>query len=202
MESAALNSELEQRHFQDAEYSGATSVSGTLKLIGGASLATSSGIVVTGTFDLTGLTTGTSIKTLSGSGTVALGTKVLTLSAAADTFSGVISGTGGSNFILTGGTETLSGVNTYAGATTITSGTLVLSGAGSISASSSVTNNAVLDISGVTAASSTITSLAGTTVGATVTLGAKTLNLTAAADTYAGKITGSAAWGSPAVPRS
>ncbi|WP_162239974.1 DUF4214 domain-containing protein [Methylobacterium sp. Leaf99] len=88
------------------------------------------------------------------------------------------------------GTLTLSAVDTYTGTTTIAAGTLALSGAGSIAASSTVTDNANFDISGVTAASSSIKSLAGTTVGATVTLGTKTLNLSAAADTFAGKITG------------
>jgi outer membrane autotransporter protein len=84
------------------------------------------------------------------------------------------------------GVLTLDAANTYTGATTISGGTLALSGAGSLAASSGVTDNSVFDISAATA-DVPIRSLAG--AGA-VTLGARSLTLTAANDTFSGTISG------------
>ncbi|WP_246667196.1 autotransporter outer membrane beta-barrel domain-containing protein [Bradyrhizobium sp. UNPA324] len=86
------------------------------------------------------------------------------------------------------GTFTLSGTSTYTGATVIQVGTLALTGTGSIASSSRVVANATFDISGVTGAGTSIQSLAGT--GA-VNLGAETLTITNASDTFAGVIGGS-----------
>ena len=121
-------------------YSGATTINSgaTLALSGAGTLAASSGLADNGRFDISGLSGGTSIASLSGSGTVALGANTLTLSNASGAFSGGIAGTGGP--ILTTDTETLSGTNTYLGATTINGGTLDVTG--SITSSSSVTVNA------------------------------------------------------------
>ena len=55
----------------------------TLALTGTGSIATSSEMLANGKFDISATTAGASIVTLSGSGSVALGSKFLTLTAAA-----------------------------------------------------------------------------------------------------------------------
>ena len=67
---------------------------GTLALSGSGSIADSSDVIDDGTFDISA-TSGASIVTLSGNGTVKLGGKKLTLTNASTTFSGTIGGTGG-----------------------------------------------------------------------------------------------------------
>lgn len=168
-------------------YTGATTVTaGTLALTGAGDISASSQVIANGTFSIAGLSgAGTSIQRLSGSGGVDLGAKTLTLTAANDTFSGVIGGSGG--LTLAGGTETLSGANTYSGVTTISAGTLALTGTGSISNSSRVVANAAFDISGLSGTGTSIQSLAG---NGSVALGAKTLTITNAIDTFAGAIAG------------
>ena len=116
-------------------YTGATTIQalGELDLVnsGGTdgSIATSSGAVVNGTFDIAGLNAGTSIKSLSGSGNVHLGVNTLTITAGNGTFAGVIDESGGSaGLTITGGTETLTGASTYSGFTTVAGGTLVVDG--------------------------------------------------------------------------
>lgn len=168
-------------------YTGATTItSGTIKLSGAGSIASSSGVEVNGAFDIQE-TTGTSIQGLSGSttGAVRLGAEYLTITGAGGTFSGVISGTGG--LVLTGSTQTLSGTNTYTGTTTISSGTLLLVAGGSLR--STVIDNAVLDVSTgpTTVGTVTIGSLQGT---GSVLLGANTLVISNAADTFSGAISG------------
>ena len=156
----------------------------TLALSGAGSVAASSGIADSGTFDISATTSGTSIKTLSGAGAVTLGAQPLMLTAGSTTFSGVIGGTGG--LTLSGGTETLSGVNTYSGGTTINSGaTLALSGVGSVAASSGIADSGTFDISATSGTS--IKTLSG--AGA-VTLGAQPLMLTAGSTTFSGVIGG------------
>lgn len=109
----------------DNTYTGATTIAaGTLALAGTGSIAASSRVRDDGAFDIAATTAGASIRSLSGGGTVNLGAQTLTLTAAADTFGGVIQGTGG--LTLAGGVETLTGANTYTGATTISAGTLVV----------------------------------------------------------------------------
>ncbi|WP_321786382.1 autotransporter domain-containing protein [Paraburkholderia sp. J94] len=171
-------------------YTGATSITNgsTLALTGSGSIAASSGVANAGTLDISGTTSGASITTLSGNGAVALGAKTLTLSNAADTYSGIIGGTGGVS--VNGGTETLTAANTYSGGTVIGTGaTLALSGAGSIAASSGVTANGTLDISSTTSGA-TLQNISGS---GTVSLGARTLTLANANGTYAGTFTGSGA---------
>lgn len=120
--------------FTSAEpYTGLTTItSGTIALSGSGSIANSSALTDNGIFDIS-LTNGTSIKALTGTGSVILGNQNLTITAGSGTFSGIISGAGA--LILSGGSEILSGINTYTGGTTVTSGTLQLgtgSAAGSI----------------------------------------------------------------------
>jgi fibronectin-binding autotransporter adhesin len=168
-------------------YTGATSIASgsTVALSGSGSIASSSGVVNSGTLDISGTTSGSSISSLSGSGITTIGSKTLTLTNAAGTYSGVMGGTGG--LTISGGTEIFSGTNTFTGATSIASGsTVALSGNGSIASSSGVANNGTLDISGTTTGAA-ITSLSGS---GTTTLGSKTLTLTNAAGTYSGAMGG------------
>jgi autotransporter-associated beta strand protein len=120
-------------------YGGSTSIAaGRLALSGAGNIATSSGVLADGAFDISGVSgAGTSIQTLSGSGSVALGTKTLTLTNASGDFAGAIGGTGG--LTLAAGKETLSGLNTYTGATNVNAGTLTVNG--SIASSSLTTVN-------------------------------------------------------------
>ena len=159
-----------------------------LILSGAGSVSQASGVSDDGTFDISGTTNGTSITTLSGNGSVSLGDKPLTLSNASDTFAGNIGGTG--DLIVAAGTEVLSGGNAYTGATHIASGaTLALGGTGSIADSHVVDVDGAFDIGG-TSAGASVTSLSGS---GSVVLGAQTLKLTDAGDTFAGVIGGSGA---------
>jgi fibronectin-binding autotransporter adhesin len=170
----------------DNLYTGVTTINGgTLALSGSGSIADSSDVIDDGTFDISGTTSGASIVTLSGTGTVDLGTETLTLSDASTTFSGAIDGSGG--LTLTTGTETLTGDNLYTGVTTINGGTLALSGSGSIADSSDVIDDGTFDISGTTSGAS-IATLSG---NGTVALGSKTLTLSDASTTFSGAIDGS-----------
>jgi fibronectin-binding autotransporter adhesin len=164
----------------------------TLALSGSGSIANSSYVdVYNSVFDISGTTTGASITSLTGNGSVVLGQRTLTLSNASgdgnSNFSGTISGSGG--VTLQNGTETFSGVNTYSGTTAIHGGTLALSGSGSIASSSdvNVASSGTLDISATTSGAS-ISSLDGS---GNITLGQQSLALTAASGSFNGVISGS-----------
>ncbi len=166
-------------------YGGTTTIgpNNTLVLTSTGSI-TNSTVVDNGAFDITA-TSGTTIKSLSGNGSVNLGSATLSLSAPGGTFGGVISGVGGGLTLKGTGVETLTGANTYTGTTTIGGNdTLVLSGGGRID-SSAVTDNGTFDISATTNGAS-IRSLQG---GGTVVLDTKTLTLTGATGTFSGNIT-------------
>ncbi|WP_457106513.1 hypothetical protein [Methylobacterium sp. P5_C11] len=99
---------------------------------GAGSIAASSGAAPdTGaTFDVAGVTAaGATINTFTDTatgqaGTVALGSKTLTVSGAAGSFSGGIAGTGG--LTLAGGAQILSGASPYADSTVVSAGTLTI----------------------------------------------------------------------------
>ncbi|HEV2652352.1 MAG TPA: autotransporter domain-containing protein [Rhizomicrobium sp.] len=150
-------------------YTGSTTIdagNGTaLILTGTGSIASSSGVIDNGTLDISGTTAGTSITTLSGSGTVSLGAQTLTITAGSSTFSGVLAdggfsgGTGG-GLTIAGGTETLSGTNTFTGTTTINLGATLQLGAGGTTGTVAgpITDNGLLsfDYSGPVIVSSLI----------------------------------------------
>ncbi len=168
-------------------YTGQTTIDdgATLALSGNGSIATSSRVLDNGVFNLSATSSGAAITTLAGNGTVNLGAEALTLTKAGDTFAGVIDGSG--RLEAAAGKETLTGTNIDTGQTTVDVGAmLALSGKGSIATSSRVLDNGTFDIS-ATASGAAITTLAG---GGTVNLGAETLTLTKAADTFAGVIAG------------
>jgi len=142
-------------------YTGATTINATgeLDLIANGStngsIASSSGVINNGTFDISGIGNGvtpvsTSIMSLSGttaSAIVFLGVNRLTITNANGTYAGTIQdgflGPGGS-LAITGGTETLTGANTYTGGTTLSGGTLVVGnnsalGTGSLSMAAGTT---------------------------------------------------------------
>ena len=170
----------------DNTLTGSTTVDSgaTLGLSGIGAMSRSSRTVIDGTLDISG-TSGTTLNSLAGAGGVSLGTQALTLANAADNFAGVLSGNGA--LIVAGGVQTLTGANTLSGSTTVANGaTLMLSGVGSVATSSAVIANGTLDISGGSGAN--VTTLGGT--GALV-LGAQTITLSQAADTFNGVISGS-----------
>jgi autotransporter-associated beta strand protein len=144
-------------------YTGPTTVfGGTLQFAAGGSLSSQSAVTVLSgaTLDLNDTTQ--TLGALTGGGDVLLGSGTLLAGAsnASTTFAGAISGTG--SFVKLGtGTMTLTGAaNSYTGATTISSGVLQLAGSGRLPLLTAVTvaNGAVLDVNNTT---QTIGSLAG-----------------------------------------
>ena len=113
------------------DYTGETIIreTGSIALTGVGSISSSSVLIIAnGRFDISGITpASTTILDLRGNvgTTISLGAKTLVYGTATetDTFSGVISGTGGITKQGTG-TSILTGNNTYSGGTTITGGTL------------------------------------------------------------------------------
>lgn len=171
-------------------YTGQTSIDAgaSLYLTGSGTIAASQGVVDNGVFDISGTSGGAAITTLSGNGIVNLGDRTLYITAANDTFAGVITDPPGAALMLLAGTEGLSGVNTYSGITAIAGGaTLVLSGDGAIAHSSNVLVFGTLDVSGTNAGAS-LMSLGGNGV---VALGSRSLTLTNAQDSFFGVIGGS-----------
>ncbi len=167
-------------------YTGNTTISGgTILLSGAGSIASSSGVQVDSILDLT-QSQNAAITSLTGIGVVRLGTQSLTITnGAGGDFSGTLTGSGA--LTINGGTQSLSGTNTYTGATTINGGTLVLVAGASLKSAVAVASSASLNLAaGVTSTgNATITSLAGS---GSVNLGANTLVLSAAGDTFAGSI--------------
>jgi len=127
-------------------YTGATTINGgALELTSSASsIADSSEVSVASgaRFDI--VTTGASIKSLSGGGDVAIGNQTLTLTNASGTFSGAFKGTSSSSIATGGltlsstntGTQTLTGANNSVGAVTVGGGTLAFAQNGVFNATS------------------------------------------------------------------
>lgn len=127
----------------------------------------------------------TTLPTLDGSGSVALGSFTLTLTNASTIYFGNIFGAG--NLAITGGAQTLAAVNSYTGSTLIGPGaTLILQGGGSIDASSLVTDNGTLDLTGENSA----TQLNALTGSGAVRLGGYDLIITHASTAFSGSISG------------
>ncbi|MDR3468293.1 MAG: autotransporter domain-containing protein [Xanthobacteraceae bacterium] len=175
-------------------YTGVTIIApgATLALLGSGSIASSSGVDALGTFDISQETAGATIATLMGNGNVALGNQKLTIAAGSTTFGGTIADGGigggvGGQLEISGGVQTLTGVNSYTGATTIDPGaTLALSGIGSIANSADVVVNGTFDIS-QTSAGAAIVTLSGASTGR-VDLGSQLLLITSGSTTFAGVI--------------
>ncbi|MEM7174421.1 MAG: autotransporter-associated beta strand repeat-containing protein [Chlamydiota bacterium] len=118
-------------------YTGATTVAtgATLRLLDGGDISSSSSLSMAGTLDISGISNSTTINNLSGSGSIVLGEKGLTIALTSDqSFSGTIQGTGTSDPSLTiqkgdatGNTYTLSlsGVSNYLGSTLISQDTVL-----------------------------------------------------------------------------
>lgn len=134
-------------------YTGTTTIAsgGELDLInsGGSdgSIATSRTVIANGIFDISALSTGTSIKSLSGSGNVNLGANTLTISNGSGTFAGIIGSTGG-GLTMAGGSEILTGANTYTGTTHVNGGKLDVDG--------SIVSATIVDPGGTLAGGSTL----------------------------------------------
>lgn len=128
---------------------GAVSNAGTITLSGTATFTGGVSQTATGTFDLAGFNT--NLPSLSGAGTVQLGSATLTLGGddSSFAFAGVISGTGSLSKIGTG-TLTLSGANGFTGTTSNSGGgTLAITAPGSLAGT--VSNSATLNNAGTIA---------------------------------------------------
>jgi fibronectin-binding autotransporter adhesin len=114
-------------------YSGPTNVnSGTLSLGPGGSLSPAALMVGTGAvLDISRMAAvSLPVASLAGGGTVALGSRGLTITTGGTVFSGMlVDGGAGGSLTIAGGTTTLTGTSTYTGATTINGGMLVVNGA-------------------------------------------------------------------------
>jgi fibronectin-binding autotransporter adhesin len=154
-------------------YTGGTTVSdGTLTASGGAALRDSSVVVVTGGATLA-LASNETIGSLSGDGSVALGSR--TLSTGGDntstTFSGVIAGTG--SVVKQGsGSFSLAGLNTYGGRTTVSAGTLVLGSGTALADTSALTvSGGTLDLAASTEAVGAVTLTSGSIINGSLSSG-------------------------------
>ncbi|HEV7455606.1 MAG TPA: autotransporter domain-containing protein, partial [Roseococcus sp.] len=114
----------------------------TLALSGAGAIATASSLALGGIFDISATSGGASLRALTGTGQVALGSdagnpRSLRLTAAEGSFGGQITGTGG--LFVDAGAAIFTGASTYTGPTTIATGaSLALGGMGGIAGSAQV----------------------------------------------------------------
>ncbi len=138
-----------------------------VKLLAAGQISDTAAVLVNGSsgkLDLNGFAE--TFGSIGDTGTVAAGGSSLNLGAAAltvgnaipTTFSGAITGTGGSLTKVGAGTLTLAGANTYTGGTTITAGTLQLGSSGALPSAGNVTLlGGTLDVRGQGAALGSLT---------------------------------------------
>ncbi|WP_153100664.1 autotransporter-associated beta strand repeat-containing protein [Paraburkholderia hayleyella] len=179
-------------------YTGYTTINaGTLALSSSGSLANSRQVNLAGetaVFSIADSLIGQTVQALNGvSGSqVLLGSRVLTLDGSTiNTFSGVVSGEGGSLIKQGSGIQNLNGANTYTGGTTINEGTLALGSQGSLAATGLVNTAASGTVFNLASAGNqTIGGLLGV-AGSSVILGGNTLTLGDGLDrTFAGEMSG------------
>ena len=112
-------------------FTGATTLSGgRLSLVDGGAIALSAGVRDDAILDISGTAAGAAVRTLSGTGAVVLGGQTLTLTDAADSFSGRITGAGG--VVLVSGRESLTAPSAYTGGTVVEGGVLAVGDARAI----------------------------------------------------------------------
>ncbi len=171
-------------------YTGSTQVNGgTLRMGILNAIATTSGLnVAAGTFDLNGFNQ--IVGDLTGVGAITLGASVLTFgtnNGAAQTFSGVISGTGGITKQGTG-IAILSNNNSYTGPTVVNGGTLRMGAVNAIANTSGLSvATGIFDLNGLNQTVGDLTGAGAITLGvATLTFGTNN----GAAQTFSGNIAG------------
>lgn len=147
-------------------YTGSTTIDSgaTLALSGSSSLANSSGVVANGTFDVSTTTGNTTVKSISGSGALELGSQRLSISNASGNLSGVVSGTGGLNILA--GNQTLSGNN----AATFSGGIQVQAGAYLTIPNSNALGTGTLDLIGSSTTPATLITTADVTISNPITV--------------------------------
>lgn len=127
-------------------YTGATDIqAGTLKLSGAGTISQTVSMQDSGVLDIADVSgSSVALNSLNGGGSIVLGNKTLNLldnsSSSANTYSGVIAGSGG--LTLSGGATFLTGQNTYTGGTDVQAGLLEVDG--SVAGPVSVRSGAVL----------------------------------------------------------
>jgi fibronectin-binding autotransporter adhesin len=182
-------------------YSNRTIIAGgTLALAGAGTIGAGNVIVGSGTaFDISQTTTGARVIQLGGAGTIALGSKRLTLGsgnsftdwAGSITDGGIGGGIGGSVVVVApNGAVRYFGANSYTGGTTVAAGSFELVGNGALHSQGAVTVNGggLFNIAGITAAGTTIGDLSG---AGSLVLGGKALTFGTANDTvFSGPISG------------
>ena len=171
-------------------YTGTTRVDpgAILRLEGAGAIDQSAVARIDGALDLSPGLPVQSLRTVAGTGVIALGSNMLNISAGSTEFGGTIAGSGGLQ--IAAGTQVLSGSNIYTGSTVIASGAeLALSGPGSIATSAGLINDGSFDIGG-TADGAAIRTLSG---AGRIDLGARTLTLTDASGSFSGTIAGTGA---------
>lgn len=160
-------------------YTGATTVeSGTLALAGAGSIAASAGLTLNSgsRYDISA-TSGSLIRSLSGSGDIALGGQALTVTGGGS-FGGAISGSGGSLIKQGGNTLALTGISSHTGPTLVEDGTLLVNGA--IAGSAVSVHNGATLAGGGSVGSTTVADggrlAAGNSIGALTVDGSLTLS--------------------------